>query len=189
MPVILAGLVGAYHRPPAKQVLATLPVGTTLLLVAEPENPYDPKAVKVLVDLKEVFPLTRFEELVQALEGTGTEAHELMAAGAGPLQLGYVADSDGKALQKLVVKTGQALVGNREANEALEATSAAEGRKTRSIYQKDLLEVKLQFAVTGDPLVEITWLEGPDQEETSQWHREDLGDPDVGDDLEEGDYS
>jgi hypothetical protein len=46
----LTGLmVGMHFRPPAKAVLEALPVGTTLWLRREPENPYDANAVQVLL--------------------------------------------------------------------------------------------------------------------------------------------
>ena len=40
-------IVGAFYRPPAKALLAVLPVGTPLILCAEPDNPADPNAIAV----------------------------------------------------------------------------------------------------------------------------------------------
>lgn len=42
-------IVGAFHRPPAKAIQDSLPLGHPLELVAEPDNPYDENAVMVLV--------------------------------------------------------------------------------------------------------------------------------------------
>lgn len=42
-------LVGMHFRPPAKAILAVLPVGCPLWLEPEPENPYDANALKVNV--------------------------------------------------------------------------------------------------------------------------------------------
>ena len=99
MKTLLVPLVGAHFRPPAKQVLSVLRVDTELLLAPEPENPYDPKAIRVSVDLRNEFALFRVPALREALEGTGTEVEDLMNSHAEPLHLGYIADSDGKAAQ------------------------------------------------------------------------------------------
>ena len=42
-------IVGAHFRPPAKGILQALPLGHTMNLKAEPENPYDPNAIAVWV--------------------------------------------------------------------------------------------------------------------------------------------
>jgi len=42
-------LVGMSHRFPANTVLSLIPPGTALYLVREPENPYDPNAIKVWI--------------------------------------------------------------------------------------------------------------------------------------------
>jgi hypothetical protein len=90
-------LVGAYHRPPAKQVLAHLPAGAELILRKEPENPYDAGAIKVLVGLKYVLPEGQKGALDEALTGTGTDLVELLAA-EEPLQLGYIIAPTNKKL-------------------------------------------------------------------------------------------
>lgn len=46
-------IVGARFRPPAQQILEILPAGTKLLLVRQPDNPYDAKAVAVMWDWHE----------------------------------------------------------------------------------------------------------------------------------------
>src|SRR5258706_6686427 len=89
-------LVGAHFRPPAKQVLAHLPVGAELILQREPENPYDVGAIKVLVDLVEVAEGQR-GALDEALTGTGVDLVELLEA-EEPLQLGYVISATNKKL-------------------------------------------------------------------------------------------
>ena len=104
-------LVGAHFRPPAKQVLAALPAGAELILEPEPDNPYDSKAVRVLVVPGEVIPLAGFEAFAASLEGTGFDAHEVMAAWDG-LHVGYLPDSDGKVCRQA------GCPGNREAAEA-----------------------------------------------------------------------
>lgn len=115
--VLLCPIVGAFHRPPAKQVLSVLRTDTNLLLVPDPDNPYDPKAVKVLVDLTGLR-IVDFEALRDALEGTGHDPHDLLSS-PEPLQLGFLADSEGKALSKLTVLEGPGLSGNRAVHLAL----------------------------------------------------------------------
>lgn len=91
---IRASLVGAHFRPPAKQVLSALAAATKLLLVPEPENPYDAKAIAVYWQSADADPETQ-ARVIDAMAGTGAEFAEL-----GLLQLGYVADSDGKACKQ-----------------------------------------------------------------------------------------
>ncbi len=40
-------IVGSYYRPPAKTLLSILPIGTPLIVVAEPNNAVDENAVAV----------------------------------------------------------------------------------------------------------------------------------------------
>ena len=88
-------LVGAHFRPPAKQLLAVLPAGASLRLVPEPDNPYDAKAIRVMVRPSEV-PESQWPVLEEALAGTGVDFGDLPAE----VQLGYLPDSDGKVCQK-----------------------------------------------------------------------------------------
>ena len=99
-------LVGSHHRPPAKQVLAALPSGARLVLAPEPENAYDPKAIRVLVDVNAALPHSQYEALGAALEGTGVDVMDLLQSGE-LFHLGYVANSDNE-------KTSAGLGGNRE---------------------------------------------------------------------------
>lgn len=108
--VLRAPLVGMHFRPPAKVILASLPAGAGLQLELEPENPYDPKALRVLVSPDEI-PAGQHESLAEALPASGHELHEVLAG--EPVWLGYVADSDGKICQTA------RLPGNRELGEAM----------------------------------------------------------------------
>ena len=76
MPLHHAPLVGAFFRPPAKALLASLPAGHPLELRPEPENPYDPNAVAVWLDTK-TLPSEAREELVETLEGTGFDLESM----------------------------------------------------------------------------------------------------------------
>lgn len=140
---LLCPLVGAFHRPPAKTVLEVLPIGTTLLLVPEPENPYDAGAIRVLVDL-------------DCLEGDGMDMTDMLAAldAAGadgrdvidgpPLQLGYCAASSGKPLAKLEAlwsQTGLSPVGNASVLE---------------LFSQGEVAASLTFGPDGHPAVHVT---------------------------------
>lgn len=94
--ILVAPLVGMHFRPPAKAILAALRAGSPLVLEPEPDHPYDPKAIKVLVDLREVLTLSQYPALDGACAESGHSLVELLEAG-GLFHLGYVADSDGKA--------------------------------------------------------------------------------------------
>lgn len=125
-------LVGAHFRPPAKQILESLPAGQELGLLPEPENPYDASALAVLLDLALVEEV-HYATLDSKLEGTGATVEDLLAVGA-PLHLGYVAASGGKPL----LKAGLAQ-GNREFLALL--------------AEKEDLRATLAFTPAGLPLV------------------------------------
>lgn len=103
-------LVGEHFRPPAKRILASLPAGARLSLQAEPENQYDPDAIKVLVDPKEI-PESQFAALDQDLPEMGATLEQVMSGGL--VFLGYIARSGGKPLR------GTEYVGNQEFSEAM----------------------------------------------------------------------
>jgi hypothetical protein len=88
-------LVGAFYRPPAKQVLAHLPAGAELILQREPGNPWDAGAIKVLVDVAQAVPETQMASLDEALTGTGIDMEEIMQS---PLQVGYIISPTNKKL-------------------------------------------------------------------------------------------
>lgn len=100
MQTLTIPLVGSYFRPPAAQILKILPLGTPLILTPEPDNPYDPNAIQVLVSLSHTWPISEIGRLQSALEGTGYDACELIRQETepegGPLQLGYIAKSGSK---------------------------------------------------------------------------------------------
>jgi hypothetical protein len=82
-------LVGAHFRPPAKAIIAALPVGTELTLEREPDNPYDPNAVKVLAWAKDI-PKSQWEILDFAVMGYGFSLDDILSA-TSPWHLGYIA--------------------------------------------------------------------------------------------------
>lgn len=95
--VLTSLLVGGYHRPPAKLLLEHLPGGTPLLLQPEPDNPYDSSAIKVFIEPL-MIPESQHSALADRLPLCGFTLEQVMSGGA--VQLGYVAASGGKPLQK-----------------------------------------------------------------------------------------
>lgn len=88
----VAPLVGAHYRPPAKALLEVLRAGTQLRLVPEPDNPFDPNAIKVEVERQVLRDLS--ESVQRALEADlarfGFELADVLGEGP-PWHLGYVA--------------------------------------------------------------------------------------------------
>jgi hypothetical protein len=145
---LFAPLAGAYFRPPAKQVLAALPAGAKLRLEPEPDNPYDPGAVKVLVGMEEV-PAEQDSELDVALAGVGTDVGTLRAA-EQEIFLGYVAKTGGKPLAKaqlvaLAAGSDAPLVGNQDIAEAAVVAGVLVSELTASLV----------FGPDGTPLVRV----------------------------------
>jgi hypothetical protein len=122
-------------------VLQVLRRGTRLRLAPEPENPYDPKAIRVLVSLGDELPVVMCGALAGALEGTGHELNDLMSS-TEPLHLGYIADSDGKPMAKLRA-AGFTGVGNAEVKELIIQVGL------------DGLAVSLEFGPDGQPQVRV----------------------------------
>lgn len=135
---LLVPLVGMHFRPPAKWVLEHLPANTELRLVPEPENPYDPKAIKVLVEPR-FIPESQHEALREKLLGTGYDLDELLALGS-PIWLGFVGDSEGKLCREA------GLPGNGD---------VAGMARDRGCEVADLL-ASLGFQLDGKPAVHVS---------------------------------
>jgi len=80
-------IVGAHFRPPAKGILECLPASCPLVLRPEPDNPFDPNAVMVLVRSADV-PASSHASLALALPGYGSGLDEFLAQ--PEWHLGYV---------------------------------------------------------------------------------------------------
>ena len=137
MPYLICPIVGSHFRPPAKQLLTVLPLGCGLLLRPEPDNPYDENAVQVLVSITSTFPISRWAELGQALDGTGFEPQDLVREEKinGPLQLGYIPRSG--------TKTAKGGPGNVEVLQVL--------------AQNPVLQATLTTLPDGSPAASIYW--------------------------------
>lgn len=135
MRTLTTPIVGAHFRPPAKQLLEVLPIGTPMLLRAEPDNPYDENAIQVLVSLSKTYPISQWAVLAAALEGTGYTPQDLIdrEANEGPLHIGYI--------PRTGAKTAQGGPGNIEVAQFL----------TEFPY-----EASFGFAAEGYPTVKLT---------------------------------
>jgi hypothetical protein len=85
MPFFAAPIVGSFFRKPAPAIIANLPSGTPLRLEAEPDNPHDPNAIKVIIDAEH---LPHNEELEAACVAQGTFPEDLYAAASW--HIGYI---------------------------------------------------------------------------------------------------
>lgn len=94
MPTRTAPIVGMFHRPPARAILASLPSGAELKLEREPENMHDRFATKVIVRTSQI-PEKQYEELELAAAGFGFQLSEILAQ--AEWMLGYIAAKDGSS--------------------------------------------------------------------------------------------
>lgn len=88
MPTIRFPIVGASFRPPAADILAVLPIGTTLILRPEPENPHDPRAKAVWILTADIS-----NEAFVALDDGRLAKHGMMLSDLGrkpEWPLGYI---------------------------------------------------------------------------------------------------
>lgn len=131
-------LVGAFARRGAKALLAHLPSEAALWLVKEPQNEYDPSALRVeLRDLSQV-PESEIAALSQELEEFGLTLEDLADTIFldGGLHLGYVAATGGKPLAKAGLQ-----VGNLDFGRAMGQASEA--------------KASLAFSPEGAPMVRM----------------------------------
>lgn len=105
-------IVGAFFRPPAQAVLDVLPIGAELWLEAEPLNPYDENAVKVLIDFDVEMNLPDDSPakiaLAERLPNYGYSYDELLEAGR--LHLGYLPRTDVAGLRRNGIIPDEGLV-------------------------------------------------------------------------------
>lgn len=129
-------LVGAHFRPPAKIVLQHLPSSTLLTLIPEPENPYDDKAIKVIVATSAIPP-SQHSELETKLLGCGWTLEQLIDTPS--LHLGYIPRN-----------TAKCLIGNEQIGNMIECARTENGPD---------LNATLTFDGAGKPQVRVTLIE------------------------------
>lgn len=88
-------IVGARFRPPAQDILNVLPAGTPLMLVRQPENPYDARACAVMLDWAD-FPDT--------ISQFGADL-------PNPLHLGFIPAKENAEISNKMDIEGKSLVG------------------------------------------------------------------------------
>lgn len=97
----LATIVGMHYRPPAKALIAAIPVNTKLRLEPEPDNPHDPNAVAVWLDTVEIpdSAMIALDEAKNGLWCYDMTIHDLAARDAW--QLGYISREEAEVLRSL----------------------------------------------------------------------------------------
>ena len=90
-------IVGAHFRPPAKAILAGITQGTKLFLRAEPTNPFDPNAIQVLLNPKNLNPDDE-QNLNSELSGFGKDYSDLFTQ--SDWHLGYIRKEIAKVLRE-----------------------------------------------------------------------------------------
>lgn len=91
-------IVGAHFRPPAKAILAALPLGSELELRPEPTNQFDPNAIAVWVHTAKI-PHTVRDDLDLRTKGFGYSADEIFAQ--SEFHLGYIPKEEAKRIVSL----------------------------------------------------------------------------------------
>ncbi len=148
---LFAPIVWAFARQGGKVVLAHLGVGTELVLVPEPENPYDPDAIRIEVDLCLAWcdaPGALLGSLDEALADCGLERAELVAQ-EGRHHLGYIPRTGGKPLEKARAAEGALgyeLSGNAEFQHVLQARG-------------EPAQVVLELSPSATAIVKAVWRE------------------------------
>lgn len=88
MPHFRVPVVGMHFRPPAKAILQVLPTDFPLNLELEPDNEYDPNAIKVMVKSGDI-PKDAHSDLGNLAAGFGFDLDTILAQEAW--HLGYIA--------------------------------------------------------------------------------------------------
>jgi len=93
-------IVGMHFRPPAKAIVAHLPLDTELELCPDPENPYSTtgKAIKVFVAMKDL-PESFWAAAEADLATQGGEREELEIE---PIMIGFVAEAKNHEAQAAI---------------------------------------------------------------------------------------
>ena len=115
-------IVGMFYRPPAKALIDVLAVGTPLLLIAEPDNAYDPNAIAVWLHSRDI-PEASHPMLEETLPPFGKSLEEVLSE--EEWHLGYIAKEMAAQLRQC------GAVGTDKAVEVTFATSASGAPRVR----------------------------------------------------------
>ncbi len=91
MPSLRSPIRGAGFHPPANLVLKHSPSGLPLLIEADPSNPYDSNAIKVLVAKEALAPFA--ESFAETLADFGVDKDEFFED-ESPLWLAFIAKEE-----------------------------------------------------------------------------------------------
>ena len=137
MPHLLAPIVGAHFHPPAKLILQILPLNQSLILDPEPDNPYDPDAIKVMVKPTSIkIPEAQAEKIADELISYGSNWEDVMEKDL--LHIGYIPKSGAKTARV----DGQASPGNIEFLDAMSQPN---------------WKASLTFSAMGQPFVRLSY--------------------------------
>jgi len=148
-----APLRGAFHRPPAKDVLATLAIDTEVKLQREPDNPYDSNAVQVHVEPKNI-PSSCHDSLRESLPGYGFNLDDVLAMET--IMLGYV----GKEYAERLAPALEALERQEQQQETHAHADMSDMIPTTADGGFPWHEAKLSFDMAGKPQITISFPEG-----------------------------
>lgn len=146
MPTLIAPIVGAQFRPPAILLLRVLPTNHPLTLEAEPDNEYDPDAIRVLLS----YPTLDIdnEQIAQVLSNANLSNQSAIDDWVNKqvLHIGYVAKSSNPRSCQI---DNRPSIGNTEIHNALIHTKAVKPLTTWRY------PASLTFSMSGQPLIEV----------------------------------
>jgi hypothetical protein len=108
-------LVGTYFVKGAKTLLKCLPQGASVELRAEPDNPYDPQAIRVVLAETKQINIDQLEQLEEELGGAGLTVEDILAQlTAGDIVLGHVGANTGKPFYSASKAGVEGLIGTED---------------------------------------------------------------------------
>lgn len=134
---MLTPIVGSHFRPPAKLLLSILPAGTPLHLDPEPDNPYDPDAIRVVVRPSEVYiPMESLDAIEDEILSCGHTIAGIVASNS--IHLGYVPSSQNPKSCRGYPGNSEVL-GHLTPDHYCQLTFAPDGTPLIAIYQREAL--------------------------------------------------
>jgi hypothetical protein len=113
MPQHNCPIVGAFFRPPAKALLASLPFGQALTVRAEPDNQHDVNAIAIWLESENIGDASQ-AELLESLPGFGIDLNQIMSE--MEWHLGYIPRGIAAILKERSVVDGTDIPGTLSFN-------------------------------------------------------------------------
>lgn len=80
MPSLILPIVGGRHHPPSLALLNVMPVGQPLEVVPEPDNQFDPNAIAVWLDGRELLiPFPPNDDIESRFQGFGFSSETIFS--------------------------------------------------------------------------------------------------------------